>query len=76
MHAQNPFASQLHTFGTQVLAANKQLVEWQMGQVKLAEKQAGAAFDAYRAGVEANLAASQTMGKAVLDSVFPVETKA
>lgn len=76
MDAFNPFRTQIQTLGNQALSANKQMVEWQIGQVKLAEKQTNAAFEAFRSGVEANLAASQSMGKAMLDAMVATETKA
>lgn len=69
----NPYAAQMHAFGKQVLDAQKQVADWQIGQMKLVEKQVHTAFDLSRATAEANVAAAQGMGKTVLDAFAPTE---
>ncbi|MFZ5480040.1 MAG: hypothetical protein ACOZNI_24965 [Myxococcota bacterium] len=72
----NPFRTQFHAFGERVLAANKQVADWQLGQVKLAEKQIVASLEATRAGWDAGVGASLAMQRTLLDAFFPSETKA
>lgn len=67
----NPFRTQMYTYGERVIAANKQLADWQLGQVKLAEKQAASFFEMTRAGMEATVSASHAMGRTLLDATFP-----
>lgn len=71
----NPFKSQIQALGSQTLAAHKQVTDWQLGQLKLAEKQVASAMEIGRAGFEANVSAAQAMGKTLLDAMAPAETE-
>lgn len=69
----NPFRTQMNQLGQQVLEAQKQAADWQLGQMKMAEKQVISAMELSRAGFEANLSAARTMSKTWLDAVAPAE---
>lgn len=69
----NPYAAQIHSFGKQVLDAQKQVADWQIGQMKQVEKNVATAFDLTRSAAEANVAAAQGMGKTLLDTFAPTE---
>lgn len=74
----NPFLAPLRDLGERALAANRQLGDWQIAQAKLAEKQATTFLELSRAGLDASIAASNAMGKTLLDAFVPApsETKA
>ena len=62
------------TFASELLAAQKQVFEWQAAQARIADTQTRAWMDATRNGVELTQKAWLDMGRVMLDTLLPAET--
>lgn len=72
----NPFRANLHAVGDHVLQSHRTVTEWQLTQVKLAEKQLSDWMAFQRAALDASAQAAHGMTKTLLDAVAPGADKA
>jgi hypothetical protein len=56
-----------------MIAAQKQVFEWQMAQMKMMDQQSRAFTDAARAGVEMSQKTMLDMSKTLVDTFLPAE---
>ena len=61
------------SFAQEMIAAQKQVFEWQMAQMKMMDQQSRAFTDATRAGVEKSQKTMLDMSKTLVDTFMPAE---
>lgn len=67
----NPFANQINQAAEQVLAGQRQLLDWQRAQMKLAEEAALASFKIGRAGFDVSAEMGHSMARTMVDTFAP-----
>lgn len=72
----NPFRANLLSMGDRMLQSHRTATDWQLNQMKLAEKQVADWMAFSRAAVDASAQASHGMARTLLDTFAPAEKSA
>jgi hypothetical protein len=71
----NPFRANLHAMGDRMLQSHRAVTDWQLSQVKLAEKHVSDWMAFQHAALDASAHAAHGMTKTLLDAVAPSTDK-
>ncbi len=66
-----PFKTNLHTASEQLVAAQKQVLDWQRAQLKLVEEQTLANLRMSKAGFDASAELCSNVSKSVVSALAP-----
>jgi hypothetical protein len=72
----NPFRANLLAMGDRMLQSHRTVTDWQINQMKVAEKQMADWMSFSRAAVDASTQASHGMARTMLDVLAPAEKSA